>query len=58
MDISKLFEYGVGIAGIAGMVLIVGMFMKFLTNHFSDATRASQKLSDSIDEMLRYFKKH
>ena len=54
MDLSNIFEYGVGIAGIGGMIAIVWMFMRFLSNHFGEATKASQKLADAIEQMLRF----
>lgn len=57
MDLSNVFEYGVGIAGIGGMVIIVKIFMKFIGNHMESSTKASQKLADSIETLSDWLKK-
>lgn len=56
MDVAQLFEYGVGIAGIVGMIIVVMIFMKFISNHIEESTKSSQKLSDSIDQLIDFLK--
>lgn len=57
MDLSSIFEYGVGVAGICGMILIVRIFMKFIGNHIGHSTRAFEQLSASVNQIIRLLEK-
>ncbi len=57
MEFLKFLDYGVCLAGIAGMVIMLRMFMKFLSNHMSESTKANQRLADAIETMLRFLSK-
>ena len=57
MEFLKFLDYGAYLAGIAGMVIMLRMFMKFLSNHMSEATKSNQRLADAIETMLRFLEK-
>ena len=50
-------EYGVAIFAIAALVFIVCVFLKFIKNHIEHSTRASQRLADMIEQMLKFLER-
>ena len=50
-------EYGVAIFAIGSLVVVVLKFLQFIKHHISDSTRASQRLADMIEQMLRYLER-
>ncbi len=53
MEYLKYLDYSFGVAGIVGIIVIVKIFMKFISNHINSSTRAAERLSSSIDQMMR-----
>lgn len=53
MGFLKYLDYSFGVMGIIGMIIIVKIFMKFVSNHISHSTRASEQLSASINQIVR-----
>ena len=56
MDVIKLLDLSIGIAALAVIVVIVRIFMKFISNHVEDSTKASQRLADSIGSLSDWLK--
>lgn len=57
MDWIKLLDLTGGVAGIVGVIIVCKMFMKFMGNHISEATKSNQRLADAIESMLRFLDK-
>jgi hypothetical protein len=51
---SELAEYGVAIVAIGALVVVALAFLKFIRNHVSESTKASQRLADMIEQMLTF----
>ena len=51
---ESLAEYGVAVFALGAIVIIVLAFLKFIKNHIQDSTRASQRLADMIEQMLKF----
>lgn len=58
MELFKYLDYAVGIAGIIGIIIVVRIFVKFIGNHIESSTKANQKLSDAIEQMLRFLERN
>ena len=52
-----LAEYGVAIFAMGCLVAVVLKHLQFVKHHISDSTRASQRLADMIEQMLRYLER-
>ena len=65
MGIANLAEYGVAVVSIGALAYVVTLFARFvrttqdsMLNHITDSTKASQELSSTIGEMLRWLERN
>lgn len=49
-------DYGLSAFCVGALLYVIKLFVKVLNNHINDNTKAQQKLSDSITELIVYLK--
>lgn len=54
---QALAEYGVAIFAIGALVVVTLSFLKFIKNHVCHSTKASQRLADMIEQMLKFLER-
>lgn len=57
MDLLKLAELGVAVLAVGGLIYIAILHVSVIKNHISHSTKASQKLADVIEQMLRFLER-
>ena len=57
MDLTKIVEYGVASLAVGGLIYITIQHIHVIRNHVSHSTRASQRLADMIEQMLKFLER-
>ncbi len=57
MDIIQLSQYGVATFSIGAIIYTVHLFVNVVKNHLTHSTMANDRLSNAIENMLRFLEK-
>lgn len=58
MEILEYLNYAPAVAGIVGIIATVKIFVKYIGNHMSEATKAQSQLTEAIHMMLKFLETH
>ena len=57
MNLSDFAQGGIAIFSIAAILYIVHMFVGFMRNHISHSIKAQERLTGSIEQLLRFLER-
>jgi len=56
-ELAEYLNYAVGIAGIVGIITVVKIFVKYISNHMTEVIKSNTQLTDAIQQMLRFLER-